>query len=242
MKRVLSIVILALLLAYIGIALAAFCPRPETAVCDGIELIGRSTSQFEREDEVVGLLERFGLSPIGKPMTEISCRAIEDSLRTLSLVLKCDCFKSVGTKVGIAITCRTPIMRIITDKGRSGYIDREGVLFDRLPKPVYLPVATGNIDKEFAEKELYQMACFLQKDEFWNAQIEQINVNAAHELELVPRVGNNIIRFGKVEKVKYKFNKLRTFYEKGLSQVGWNRYDIIDVRYGNQVIGIKNKK
>ena len=228
-----------LLLVYIGIALAAFCPRPESCVCDGIELMGKGASQFETQEEVLGLLNRFGLNPVGKPMNEISCSAIEDSLRTLALVLHCDCFKSAGTKLGISIACRTPIMRILPDKGTSGYIDREGVVFDRVPKPVYLPVATGNISKEFAEKELYEMARFLMKDEFWNAQIEQINVDAAQELTLVPRIGDHIIRFGKVERVKYKLSKLRTFYEKGLSQVGWNRYSVIDIRYGNQVIGIK---
>lgn len=239
MKRVFSIVALTLLLAYIGIAFVAFCPKPDDLQCDGIELTGRSTSQFETQEEVINLLRRFDLNPIGKPMNEISCRAMEDSLRTLALVLNCNCYKSVGTKVGIAITCRTPIMRIIPDKGKSGYIDREGVLFDRLPKPVYLPIATGDIDTAFAENELYELARFLQKSSFWNAQIEQIHVNAAHELELVPRVGDHIIRFGKVERVKSKFDKLQTFYEKGLSQVGWNRYSVIDIRYGNQVIGIK---
>jgi len=238
-KKVLSIVVLVLLLIYIGTASVAFCPKPADLVCDGIELTGRSTSQFETQEEVINLLRRFNLNPIGKPMNEISSSAIEDSLRTLALVLHCDCFKSVGTKVGIDITCRTPILRVIPDHGQSGYIDRDGVFFDRLPKPVYLPVATGNINKDFAEKELFEIARFLQKDEFWNAQIEQIHVNAAQELVLVPRVGDHIIRFGKVEKVKSKFDKLQTFYEKGLSQVGWNRYSIIDVRYGNQVIGIK---
>lgn len=239
MKRVFSIVVLALLLVYIGIALAAFCPRPAAPVCDGIELMGTGTSQFETQQEVIGLLSRFGLDPVGKPMDEISCSAIEDSLSTLPLVLHCDCFKSAGSKVGINIACRTPIMRIIPDKGTGGYIDREGVLFDRLPRPVSLPVATGDIDKAFAERELYEIALFLQKDKFWNAQIEQIHVTAANDLELVPRVGDHIIRFGKVERVKQKFAKLQTFYEKGLNQVGWNRYSVIDIRYGDQVIGIK---
>lgn len=241
MKKVLSIIVLTLLLAYIGVAFAAFCPKPDDLVCDGIELAGKgkNASQFETQEEVLNILNRFALNPIGKPMSEISCSAIEDSLHTLSLVLRCDCHKSVGTKVAIAITCRTPILRIIPDKGRSGYIDREGVLFDRLPKPVWLPVATGNIDEEFATHQLYELARFIQKSDFWNAQIEQIHVDSSHELELVPRVGDHIIRFGKVERVSDKFSKLQTFYKKGLSQVGWNRYSIIDIRYGNQVIGIK---
>lgn len=241
MKKVLSIIVLVLLLGYIGLASVAFCPKPDDLVCDGIETrsFGKSHSQFESQEEIMGLLRRFKLDPVGKPMNEISCTAIEDSLRTLSLVLRCECYKTVGTKLGINITCRTPIMRVISANGKSSYIDREGVLFDRLPKAVYLPVATGDIDNAFAQNELFELAKFLQKDDFWNAQIEQIIVSPAHEVELVPRVGDHVIRFGKVEKIKYKFDKLQTFYEKGLSRVGWNRYAVIDVSYGNQVIGIK---
>lgn len=241
MKKVLSIIALSLLLAYIGVAMVAFCPQPEALVCDGIELRSRNKarSQFESQEEIMNLLRRFKLDPVGKTMNEISCSAIEDSLRTLALVLDCECYKSVGTRLCINVTCRTPILRVISSQGYSGYIDREGVLFDRLPKAVYLPVATGNFDQQYAENELFELATFLQKDDFWNAQIEQINVNTDKEIELIPRVGNHVIRFGKVEHVKYKFAKLEAFYEKGLSRVGWNRYSVIDVSYGDQVVGIK---
>lgn len=240
MKKVLSIIVMVLLLCYVGVALVAFSPRPADQPCTGIELKGAyGQSQFETPEEVLALLQRFHLDPVGKPMSQVSCSAIEDSLRTLSLVLRCECYKTVGSKVGVNITCRKPILRVIPENGKSYYIDRDGVPFDRLPKAVYLPVATGHIDKAFAQKELFEMACFLQKDDFWNAQIEQINVNASHELELVPRVGSQIIRFGKVEKVKYKFDKLAAFYDKGVSHVGWQRYRAIDISYGDQVIGIK---
>ena len=239
-KKILAVVVMLLLAAYVGVAFTSFSPRPKGEVCDGIVLTGnKGDSQFENEADVLDLLKRFKLNPIGKPMDEVSCLAIEDSLRGLSLVLRCECFKTVGTKVGLDITCRTPIMHIIDNKGKSFYIDEEGVLLERVPKPLYLPVATGYINKDYAAKDLFTLASFLRKDAFWNAQIEQINVTANGEVELIPRVGDQIIRLGKVENLKYKFSKLLTFYKEGLSQIGWDKYRILDIRYGNQVIGIK---
>ncbi|MBO4589405.1 MAG: cell division protein FtsQ [Bacteroidaceae bacterium] len=239
-KRILSVVVMLLLIAYMALAFTAFSPRPAGDVCDGIVLTNhKGGSQFDNEGDVLDLLRRFKLNPVGKPMDEISCAAIEDSLRNLSLVLSCECFKTVGTKVGLDITCRTPILHVIDNRGKNFYIDEEGVLLDRVPRPLYLPVATGYIDSKFAENDLFRLATFLRKDAFWNAQIVQINVTADHEVELVPRVGGQIIRLGKVENLKYKFNKLMVFYKEGLSQIGWERYSILDIRYGNQVIGIK---
>ena len=242
-KHILSIIVMVVLLGYIVMAAVAFCPKPADVPCAGVEVrsMGRGVSQFEDNAEILSILRRYNLDPTGRPMEQVSCAAIEDTLSHLSLVLRCECYKTVSDKVCVEITCRKPILRVIPDKGSSFYIDREGVVVDRLPRPVYLPVATGRISKDFATHELFQLASFLQRSNFWDSQIEQINVKADNNVELIPRVGDHVIRFGKVENMKYKFGKLKTFYEKGLPQVGWDRYSVIDVSYGNQVVGVKKK-
>lgn len=243
-KHILSIIVMVLLLGYVALAVVAFCPKPANMSCAGVEVrsMGRGASQFENNDEILSMLRRYGLDPTGRPMDQISCAAIEDTLSHLSLVLRCECYKTVTDKVCIDITCRTPILRVIPDGGSSFYVDREGVVVDRLPRPAYLPVATGRVSKDFATHELCELATYLQRSTFWDSQIEQINVLANNDVELIPRVGDHIIRFGKVENIKYKFGKLKTFYEKGLTQVGWDRYSVIDVSYGDQVIGVKKNK
>lgn len=242
-KNNLSIIVMVLLLGYVVLAAVAFCPKPADVACAGVEVrsIGRGASQFKDNTEILSVLRRYGLDPTGRPMNEVSCAAIEDTLSNLSLVLRCECYKSASDKVCIDVTCRTPILRVIPDGGRSFYVDREGVIVDRLPRPEYLPVATGHISKEFATHELYELASFLKHNTFWDSQIEQINVLEGNDVELIPRVGDHVIRFGKAGNIKYKFAKLKTFYEKGLSQVGWDRYSAIDVSYGNQVIGVKKE-
>ena len=79
----------------------------------------------------------------------------------------------------------------------------------------------------------------MQNDEFWKAQIAQVHVTATHEIELVPRVGDHTIVLGRPGNYARKFEKLYTFYEKGLTQVGWNKYSRINLDYSNQVIGTK---
>ena len=71
---------------------------------------------------------------------------------------------------------------------------------------------------------------------------EQINVTQAKELELVPRVGEHIIFLGKPGNYEEKFEKLKTFYEKGLNQVGWNKYSRISLEFNNQIICTKKEK
>lgn len=103
-------------------------------------------------------------------------------------------------------------------------------------------IATGYIDKAFATKELYEFGMFLQKHPLWKAQIQQINVTPAKELELVPQVGDHIIFLGKPGNYENKFDRLKTFYKKGLNEIGWNKYSRISLEFNNQIICTKKEK
>jgi cell division protein FtsQ len=100
----------------------------------------------------------------------------------------------------------------------------------------HLPVATGAIDKAMAEGPLYQLALLLNQDEFWKRQVEQINITPEGEIELVPQVGDHILFLGKPIHLEEELDRIRTFYTKGLSRVGWNKYSRISVEFDNQVI------
>ncbi|MCK4747011.1 MAG: hypothetical protein KAT15_08250, partial [Bacteroidales bacterium] len=88
-------------------------------------------------------------------------------------------------------------------------------------------------------EDLLKMAGYIQSDPFWNSQIVQVYVNRKGEFELVPRVGSQIILFGDADKMESKFFKLRTLYREGFSRTGWNQYEVINLKYNNQVICTK---
>ena len=139
----------------------------------------------------------------------------------------------------VEVECRRPILRVIANSGDNFYIDEQGEVIEHIARPTYIPVATGHISRDFAQKELLTLAQFLRADDLWNAQIEQIYVTSNEEIELIPRVGDHTIVLGRPGNYAYKFSKLRTFYEKGLSEVGWDRYSRINIDYNNQVVGTK---
>jgi cell division protein FtsQ len=83
---------------------------------------------------------------------------------------------------------------------------------------------------------LYKLSAFITKDKFLKAQIEQIYVDPKGEFELVPRVGTHIILMGRADNLQDKFERLFVFYRMGLSKTGWSRYNIINIKFKNQVV------
>ena len=239
MKKWISTIVLILLAAYVAVATIAFSDKPADQVCGGIRLAivdSAEVAYMTTKDVQVMLAD---LTPTGRPIDEVSCRAIEKVLDASPLIRKSECYKTIDGYVAISIECRRPILRVMADGGDSYYLDEEGEIIERISKAVYLPVATGRITREFAKKELLVLAQYLRTDDLWNAQIEQIHVTANQEIELIPRVGDHVIVLGRPGNYAQKFDRLQTFYKKALDQVGWDRYSRINIDYTNQVVATK---
>lgn len=83
----------------------------------------------------------------------------------------------------------------------------------------------------------------MSRDSFWSAEVVQFvadrNSSGELSLRLIPRSGDFVVEFGTLEGCDEKLEKLRHFYEKGLSQIGWSQYRVVDVRFDKQVICTK---
>ena len=243
MKRILSIIVLALLSGYILFAAIVFCRKPAGQVCQGVRLEIRDSlgTGYMSSKDVTDLLTKSNLDPTGRPLDEVSLSTIEKTLESSPIIASCECYKTISGHVTVEIKCRRPILRIITDSNDSYYLDEEGDIIEHIAYAVYIPIATGHITRAYAQKELYALAQYLQSEELWNAQIEQIHVNSQGEIELIPRVGDHIISLGRPGDYEQKFSKLQTFYEKGLNKIGWDRYSRISIDYNNQVVATKRE-
>ena len=100
----------------------------------------------------------------------------------------------------------------------------------------HVPVVSGYVEKELAVTDLYKFALFLQENDFWNNQIEQIYVHPDNEVELIPRGGNHRIVLGSFADFEEKLDNLRLFYEKAIPKVGWEKYSIISLKYKDQIV------
>jgi cell division protein FtsQ len=154
----------------------------------------------------------------------------------------------------VSVVERQPIARIFTSGGKTFYIDDEVQMMKLSGKrTAVLPVFTGFPDKKIQTKkdsvllnDVKITAQFINKDSFWTAQVAQIDMKPSEsdegwEFEMIPVVGNHIIKLGDGHNILQKFNRLFIFYKEVLSRTGFNKYKTIDVRYAGQVIGGKSE-
>ena len=213
-KRIFILLFLLLITAYLIVAVTVFNTKPADQTCKGMELIINDSIDhgFITQKEVLRLLNSKKLSPIGKKMGDINTRLLEDELSKHPLIENVECYRTPGRKIGIEVTQRLPLLRVMAANGDNYYIDSKGKVMPIPNSSAHVAVVTGSVDRDFATKELYKLGIFLQNHPLWEAQIEQINVTPAKELELVPRVGEHIIFLGKPGDYEEKFANLRTFF------------------------------
>jgi cell division protein FtsQ len=229
---------------YLIFALVILPGKEDNSRCKGAFInIASCDDEILNRENVIELLGENGLDPNGKAMDSIVCRDIERFIQGLSVVEKCEAYKTTAGYVDINIECRTPILKVLERNGNEFYIDSAGNRITNLHKTLYVPVATGCITEEMIAADVKEIAKAISKSRFWSAQTEQIYFDENRNIIIVPRVGDHIIEFGTVDNAAGKLDKLYTFYKKGLSEIGWNKHSKLNVEFGNKVIAtVRDKK
>lgn len=235
------------LIIYIVYAMIFLSAPDENARCVDVELIVKQEqdagTQFLSVSDVENLLKEAHVYPKGMLMKDVNTKKIEETVQKNDFVSKVECYKSTDNKLCVKVELRTPVMYVAPD-GQDGYfIDAQGKIIPNRNYVENLITASGNIDEKYAITELAEFGQFLSTNEFWNNQIEQIyvqkNRKGEHIVELIPRVGDHIVSLGTIDDYEHKLKKLKTFYEKAMGTVGWNKYAKVSLEYGNQIICTK---
>lgn len=95
---------------------------------------------------------------------------------------------------------------------------------------------SGNIASDSLLGQVFQLINFINKEEFWKAQIAQLHIDRSGDITLYPQVTKQYIEFGKANNISAKFLKLQYFYTKILPYKGWNHYARVNLEYANQII------
>lgn len=227
---------------YLGFAFVSFAKERTNRVCEDVKvtIIDSTHAVFITSAEVFRLLKKERVNPIGQQMDSLSCQQIEEALRKSSFVKEVTCYKTGARSLNIILSQRLPLLRVFPNNGEDYYVDERGDIMRPQGYAADLPVVTGDVTVPFVRKQLLPLARHISQDEFWNAQVEQIDVDAQGNLSITPRVGMQTINFGEVKDFARKLRHLRTFYEKVLPEVGWNKYSEISVAYTNKIICKKN--
>ena len=241
MKRIITGIVAALLFAYLIISVILVQGKQEEIDCQSLIVIIKDSAdrQFLTKDNIVSMLKNAQIYPVNRPLSGINTHEIKEKIAESDLVSSVTVFKTPSGSIKIEITQKMPILRVFCAR-ESYYVDESGRTMPAdYQYATYLPVANGNIEKSLATTELYKFALFLHKNEFWNNQIEQIYVNTNNEVELIPRIGDHRIILGGFEDFEEKMNNLRLFYEQAIPKIGWEKYEVINLKYKNQIVCTK---
>lgn len=184
---------------------------------------------------------------VGKEISNINLSRLEKTLMQNSWINEAQLYFDSRDVLHVIVTEREPIARVFTTDGGSFYLDTAGTRMPVLNKvSIRLPVVTNftaakrwSAKDSVLVKDLAGLLAYINDNEFWKAQIAQIDVRPNGELELIPVIGNHIIKLGSVENVEVKLHNLLLFYKQVLSKTGFDIYKVIDIQYSGQVIGIK---
>lgn len=242
---IIKIFIIATVIIAVGYLLAAFVffsGNKNTEVCKlvNVRILDDDNVKILDKNTVSNFIFKSKYNPVDKQIANLQTEKLENELlEKIPTIKSVECYITQSNTMNVDIHQRVPKFRVMT-AAENYYVDSEGKIFPVSTNfSAYVPVVSGVVTKTFATKKLPPLIDFIEKSTFWNAQIEQIYVVDNKEIELVPRIGSEIIFFGDLTDIEKKFEKLQTLYTEGFSQIGWNRYKSIDLRFEDQVVCTK---
>jgi cell division protein FtsQ len=217
--------------------------------------------EFVDVKDVLEIVKKSGNPVIGKPVSDIDVGQLEKLIENHASIANAEVYKTINGEINIKVEQRNPLIRIFPLTNDGFYIDEQGQFMPLSNKySAKVLVASGHInggvsawsglsipeilkDDSISQKtildDLFVLAEYINSHEFWKAQIQQVYVDAYREIELIPRVGNHRIIIGDISDLNEKFEKLMIFYKNGLSKTGWNEYDVINLKYQDQIVCTK---
>ncbi len=221
-----------------------------------VEISDSMINRFVSKEEVKGILINSKLKPLGEETRKIDLYQLEKLLDSRSAIKKGDVSIDRNGDLSVKVTQRRPVLRINAPQG-GFYVDQTGYIFPLVHTfTSYVPIVSGNLPvnlgvnyrgniEEEHEKwmnQLISLGTYLSKNEFWNAQIQQIYIEEGGDVILYTRVGDQSINFGSLDDIEFKFAKLNSYYQNIVPVYGWNRYSNINLKYSDQIICTLKKK
>ena len=264
MKYARNVIVWVFILAYLVVMSGFMSEKQSEQRINSIDItvLDAGRSRFIDEDDVKNMLLASKIPLLGEESEKVRLQSVEDKLCQQRIIRSAEAYVTEKGVLHVDIRQREPFVRIYNRKGQSYYLDHEGNIIPvSWPFSPFVLVVNGSIYEPFNLSrtknlfdidhdslpgrqrciyDIFELASFIDQDEFWRSQIQQVYVTPSGEFELIPRVGSHVIEFGRAEDAAEKFYKLRLLYLEGFNKLGWNQYSRINLKYNNQVVCIKN--
>ncbi len=195
-----------------------------------------SENLYLTEEAVNKLLIVNDVTVTGVDKETLDLNRVEKLLNAHDMIENAEVFLTLDGTLKTSISQRRPIGRILD--GQDYYIDRLG---KRMPLSTYysarVPVIVGVEEDEL--QELFPLVDYIQKDLFLQEHVTAIKKLEGGLYQIELRLMDFSVLLGKVEYLDTKFNNFKAFYKKAHKDDILNTYKMVDLQFGNQVVGTK---
>ncbi|MCK9162973.1 MAG: NAD(P)-binding domain-containing protein [Bacteroidales bacterium] len=261
--KILVMLFIIIILIAIVVGSNIFVQNQKIKQLDVLVSYGKTDTIITKELISEELESRFGKF-VNKERKTVEGKDIEEFLMNKPYVEKAEVYHTLKGVLKIEIKQREPVVRIYTQREKQYYIDKEGKIIEiNKDESTDVVVASGYIDmnlsilkkgsidtvnikdKKGMEKNLsnlFLIAKRLQNDSILNYQIDQIYLNKNGSFELIPKIGNYVIKIDEGNDLETQLIKLSYLYKDSFTIIGWDNYSVVDLRYRNQVVCTKKSQ
>lgn len=234
----------------VGVIILSAVGRKKDSFSEDVEVevvpLADGAKLITEKDVKNALAKAFGNTLEGTQLRHLEVERVERTLEQDPFVLDANAFVDAQAVLHVRIQQREPLLRVLDNSGGNYYLDRNGA---RMPASknyaARVIVATGNIQpytpdfqekKKHKLKDLFALTNRLLADDFLANFIQQIHVNSAGDILMVPLVGDQKIVLGTMNHLESKLRRLKIFYQEGMPYVGWQKYESINLKYNGQIV------
>ncbi|MEP6948409.1 MAG: hypothetical protein ABI863_04015 [Ginsengibacter sp.] len=250
-KKILAALVWILLGSGTVVLLIAAIARKNNEHCARIEIdiTGVQNNFFVDKKDVLFILQKANGGRLEmKPLHSIDLALMETELQKTQWIKNAELFFDNNDVLEVKIKEREPVARVFTSSGLSFYMDSSLVRLPlsnkfsaRLPVFTNFPAAVTVLSKADSNimRDIKTISEFIGTDPFWMAQIDQVDISPGGTFDLIPKLGNQVIHFGKAENYREKFNNLLCFYRQVLSKEGSSQYSSLEAQFTGQIVGVR---
>jgi len=212
-----------------------------------VEIVNNEENYFLEESDIHKLMEVDRQNLIGVSISALSLKTLEERIKRDPFIKDAEIYSDLKGNITARVELRRPVVRLTRNDGTDGYVAEDGTIMpvsDRFTARVMLMtgkyvgklLVNNHISDDPNGAALMQLVDKIRKDEFWKAQITELNIDGKGRIRIVPAVGDERIEFGYPENVDEKLKKLMIFYKEILPRVGWNKYDRVNLEFDGQIV------
>ncbi|SDQ45653.1 cell division protein FtsQ [Chryseobacterium soldanellicola] len=235
--RILKIAITVILLGFLlSFSLKKFGGQKITDNKISVKMNEKTPVYFIDEKDIREIVKKE--NPSGK-VGDLNIPALEKKINSLPAVDSANVYLNLNGKLNLDIKQRVPVFRLNKD-GKDFYVDEKGVEFP-ISRTYSHPcmLVTGNVKRDEYEK-LAELVEKIDKDDFSKKYFIGISKDNNGDYNLLTSEGNYKVELGDLDNIDLKVKGFKAFVEKYLVYQDPQKYNMVSIKYQNQIVTTLN--